>query len=95
MHQLYNTLVELDSNPQIKPSLAKSWEISSNGLIYTFHLRTDVYFHNNAIFTGGKGRLCTAQDVVMQEGKNFGRQPCGTGPFQMYLWQDGGSPDTP
>jgi oligopeptide transport system substrate-binding protein len=50
VHQLYNTLVELDTNLQIKPSVAKSWNISNDGLIYTFHLRKDIYFQDNPAF---------------------------------------------
>ncbi|MEJ7677276.1 MAG: ABC transporter substrate-binding protein [Segetibacter sp.] len=63
-HQLYNTLVETDSNLNIMPSLAKSWEISSDRLVYTFHLRTDVYFHDNEAFPKGKGRRMTAADIT-------------------------------
>src|SRR5215216_4999948 len=62
VHQLYNTLVEIDSNLNIVPSLAKSWEISTDRLLYTFHLRTNVYFQDNEVFTAGKGRKLTAQD---------------------------------
>jgi peptide/nickel transport system substrate-binding protein len=64
VHQLYNTLVEIDDQLHLKPSLAKNWEISSNQLEFTFHLRTDVYFHDNPVFKGGKGRLLNANDVV-------------------------------
>lgn len=34
-------LVRLGSNGEILPGVAKSWEVSSNGLTYTFHLRED------------------------------------------------------
>src|SRR6516165_9414720 len=44
VHQIYNTLVETDSNLNIAPSLAKSWDISTDRLTYTFHLRSDVFF---------------------------------------------------
>lgn len=64
VHQIYNTLVQTDSNLHIVPSLAKSWEISNDGRVYTFHLRTDVYFQDNPVFPGGKGRKMTAQDIV-------------------------------
>src|SRR5215210_8628413 len=63
-HQLYNTLVETDSNLNIAPSLAKSWEVSDNRLLYTFHLRSDVYFHDNAAFPRGKGKKMTADDIA-------------------------------
>ena len=64
VHQLYNTLVEVDENMQLKPSLAKSWDISPDNLTFTFHLRTDVFFHDDAAFANGKGRILTADDVV-------------------------------
>ncbi len=63
-HLLYNTLVQTDSNLNIVPSLAKSWEVSDSGRVFTFHLRTDVYFQDNPVFPEGKGRKMTAQDVV-------------------------------
>lgn len=61
---LYNTLVETDTALAIRPSVARSWEVSDDHLTYTFHLRTDVYFHDNEAFTGGKGRKLVAGDVV-------------------------------
>src|SRR5215813_6783997 len=64
IHQLYNTLVETDDALNIAPSLAYRWDISPDRKTYTFHLRTDVYFHDNDAFPGGKGRLFTASDVV-------------------------------
>ena len=55
VHQLYNTLVEVDQDLNTVPSLAKSWEISDDRLTYTFHLRNDVFFHNDDVFENGKG----------------------------------------
>lgn len=63
-NMLYNTLVSTNGNLALSPSLAKSWDISNDGLLYTFHLRTGVYFHDNEAFENGKGRLFTAHDVV-------------------------------
>ena len=42
VHQIYNTLVEVDSQLNIAPSLAKNWDISEDRTTYTFHLRNDV-----------------------------------------------------
>ncbi|MGG9972219.1 ABC transporter substrate-binding protein [Ferruginibacter sp. SUN002] len=64
VHQLYNTLLEIDSSLQLVPSLAKSWAISEDNLSIVFHLRTDVSFHNDPCFASGKGRLLNANDVV-------------------------------
>ena len=64
IHQLYNTLIEVDENMQLKSSLAKSWDIAPDNITFTFHLRRDVYFHDDAVFANGTGRLLTADDVV-------------------------------
>ncbi len=62
-HQLFNTLVEIDDSLHIVPSLVKSWEISADRLFYTFHLRTDVFFHDDPAFASGKGRKMNAEDL--------------------------------
>ena len=64
IHQIYNTLIETDSNLNLVPSLAKSWEVSPDRLTYTFHLRNDVLFQDNEVFPNGKGRRMVAEDVV-------------------------------
>ena len=64
IHQLYNTLIEIDEDMRLKPSLAKSWDIGADNVTFTFHLRTDVYFHDDAVFANGQGRQLTANDVV-------------------------------
>ncbi|HEX9511751.1 MAG TPA: ABC transporter substrate-binding protein [Puia sp.] len=64
IHQLYNTLVETDAALHFVPCLAKTWEVSADRKTWLFHLRTDVYFHDNDAFPGGKGRRMTAADIV-------------------------------
>lgn len=64
VNQLFNGLVQLDSNLLVQPCIAKSWEVSEDGMIYTFTLRNDVYFHDNVCFAEGKGRKVTSVDVV-------------------------------
>ncbi|WP_271425160.1 ABC transporter substrate-binding protein [Aequorivita sinensis] len=49
-NQLYNGLVQLDDSLNIKPDIAKRWTIDDSTNTYTFHLRTDVYFHQNRAF---------------------------------------------
>lgn len=63
VHQLYNTLVETDDELNMRPSLAARWDVSADRLVYIFHLRNDVFFHDNEAFPGGKGRKLTAYDV--------------------------------
>jgi len=63
VHQLYNTLVEVDSALHIRPSLAYRWEVDSGKTTYRFFLRDDVFFHDDPCFPGGKGRRMTAADL--------------------------------
>jgi oligopeptide transport system substrate-binding protein len=64
VHQIYNTLIETDDNLNMVPSLAKNWDVSADRKQYTFHLRTDVFFHDNDAFSNGKGRKLTATDIA-------------------------------
>ena len=64
VHQLYSTLVETDNQLRIVPCLAARWEVSSDRRTWTFHLRSDVFFHDDVAFPGGKGRRLVAGDIV-------------------------------
>lgn len=64
VHQLFNTLVEIDQNLDLAPSLARRWELSDDKKLYRFFLRDDVYFHDDPCFAEGKGRKLRAADVV-------------------------------
>ena len=46
VRSLYDTLVEPDMNGKIVPALAERWDVSSDQLTWTFHLRKGVTFHN-------------------------------------------------
>jgi oligopeptide transport system substrate-binding protein len=78
-HQLYNTLVETDSNLNIVASIAKSWEVDDEHLLYTFHLRKDVWFHDNEAFESGKGRRLTAEDVVYSLSRIINKSTASSG----------------
>jgi ABC-type transport system substrate-binding protein len=79
VHQVYNTLVEIDDSLHIVPSLASSWEVSEDRLTYLFHLRTDVFFHNDDAFAAGKGRKMTASDVVYSLARIIDKQVASPG----------------
>ncbi len=62
--QLYNGLVRLDENLEVQPCIAKSWEISPDGVSYTFHLRNDVRFHRHPLLGPDSTRCVKAHDFV-------------------------------
>lgn len=47
---LYEPLVRYGLDGTIQPALAESWQISEDGLTWTFNLRQDVTFHDGAPF---------------------------------------------
>ncbi|MBO4739440.1 MAG: hypothetical protein J5606_07770, partial [Bacteroidales bacterium] len=63
-NQLFNSLVQLDSQLQIQPCLATNWDISADGKVYRFYLRNDVFFHETDFFRFPQKRKMTAKDVV-------------------------------
>ncbi len=63
-NQLYNGLVQLSDSLTIEPCIARSWDISDSGKIYTFHLRQDVYFHPDILFGPSETRTVKAHDVL-------------------------------
>lgn len=63
-NQLFNGLVQLDSDLNILPSIAKDWTISEDGKTYTFNLRNDVYFHKHKLFGEDSTRTVVANDFT-------------------------------
>jgi oligopeptide transport system substrate-binding protein len=64
VNQLFNGLVQMDDNLTVEPAIARKFGVSNDGLEYTFNLRGDVLFHDNACFKDGKGRKVVASDFV-------------------------------
>jgi peptide/nickel transport system substrate-binding protein/oligopeptide transport system substrate-binding protein len=54
--QLFDGLVQFDADLNVVPGIAKFWEASHDGLVWTFHLRQGVKFHH--------GREVNADDFV-------------------------------
>lgn len=44
--QIYEPLVKVEEDGSVTPILAEDWEISEDGLTYTFNIRQGVKFHN-------------------------------------------------
>jgi peptide/nickel transport system substrate-binding protein len=56
LENVFDTLVAPDANLEMKPALAERWQVSPDQLVWTFHLRRGVTFHDGAPFS--------ADDVV-------------------------------
>lgn len=52
----FEGLLTMDRNGDLRPALATGWDVSKDGLTYTFNLRRGVLFHN--------GKEMTAEDVI-------------------------------
>jgi peptide/nickel transport system substrate-binding protein len=53
---VFSGLLRLDERGQLQSDLADSWEVSPDGLVYTFRLRPNARWHDN--------RPVTAEDVI-------------------------------
>ncbi len=49
-NQIFNSLVQFDDSLHVQPDIAKHWQITEDGLTYTFTLRDDVFFHKHKLF---------------------------------------------
>ncbi|MDR3160767.1 MAG: nickel ABC transporter substrate-binding protein [Spirochaetaceae bacterium] len=54
---VYESLVRLKDDGTIGPALAESWDISPDGMVYTFHLRQDVQFSDGEPFNAAAAAL--------------------------------------
>ncbi len=77
---VYNRLVEFErGETRVVPGLAERWDVSGDGLEYTFHLRRGVKFHKTPFFT--PTREFNAQDVLF----SFERQRQKDHPWHRYM----------
>ena len=53
---IYEGLVKVNRHGEFLPGLAEQWKVSADGLVYTFHLRKGVRFHNGEAFDAGVAR---------------------------------------
>ena len=81
---IFSGLVMLDSDLQVQPDLAAGWEISDDGLLYTFYLQPHAQFHD--------GRPLTADDIVYSWERAADPQT-GSDTVQTYLGNIAGVPE--
>jgi len=89
---IFEGLTRFSSDGSVGPGLAESWEISEDGLTYTFTLRSGVKFHDgtdldatDVTFSLDRAR---AEDSVNAQKALFAN-PVGTGAFTFAEWKQG------
>ena len=63
---IFNGLVRLDEEQVAVPALAEDWDISEDGLTYTFYLREGVTFHDGSEFTSADVKY-TFDEILNEE----------------------------
>ncbi|WP_295807406.1 ABC transporter substrate-binding protein [uncultured Nitratireductor sp.] len=63
--QIYEGLLRYDEKLQPMPQLAKSWEVSEDGLTYTFKLHDNIKWHDGEPFTSAD--VVFSADVFLRE----------------------------
>ena len=72
MATIYNRLVEYaPGSVKIVPGLAESWDISDDGLNYTFHLRHGFTFHDGTVFDANALKLVFDRSEERRVGKEW------------------------
>ncbi len=77
INQIFDGLLRFDGSLNIVPCVADLWEVSPDGLVYTFHLKPGVRFHD--------GSEVTADDVVYSFSRIFKLPPESTTLAREYL----------
>ena len=78
--QIFETLVSLQpGSTELEPGLAKSWEISDDGLTYTFELQEGVTFHDGEPFN--------AEAVCANFDRWYNFEGSFQNPSASYYWQ--------
>ena len=69
---VYDSLLKYEGTPsEIKPWLAESWEVSEDGLVYTFHLAKNVKFQNGDPLTAEAVRWTFERTLAMEQGPSW------------------------
>ena len=85
---LYETLVTYaEGSTEIRPLLARRWEVSEDGRRWTFHLRTDVRFHDGTPFDAAAMHFSLGRQFFPDH--PYHKPPAGTYKY----WKDMGMDD--
>src|SRR5664280_1589851 len=99
LYNVYETLVKMDSDGNIKPLLAVRWDVSSDHTSYTFTLQQGAKFASGtAVVTLSQpsnawlySMTSTAGMIVDPASTDMATKPMGSGPFAFSAWTKGDS----
>ena len=81
--QIYDTLIYRDrESRKFVPGLASDWQVSPDGLVYTFDLRQDVVFHDGSAFTAESVARNIERIFHPESGSSLARELLG--PLQQF-----------
>ncbi|TNF46709.1 MAG: peptide ABC transporter substrate-binding protein [Bacteroidetes bacterium] len=88
--QVVEGLISIDPKTlKIVPQIAKGWEISNDGLMYTFSIRENVLFHPHELLVSEKDRKLTLDDIVKSVEKSCSPGQNGDAPHAFnFLFKD-------
>ncbi len=69
---IYNALLQLGDDGQLEPDLAEDYEITDDGLTWTFYLRDDVQFHDGTDFNAQAVKEVYERQFAEELGLAFG-----------------------
>ncbi|MFQ5998908.1 MAG: ABC transporter substrate-binding protein, partial [Candidatus Bathyarchaeia archaeon] len=62
--RIFSSLLQYDTDYTPKPDLAETWEISEDGLVYTFHLVRNAFFHDGVAVTSADVKFSIEEVVI-------------------------------
>lgn len=68
---LFDPLVSADTKGNVIPHVAESWDVSSDGLAYTFYLRPGIKFHDGSELTAEDVKFSMDRMLTIGEGISY------------------------
>ena len=68
---LFDPLVSADTKGNVIPHVAESWDVASDGLTYTFHLRSGIKFHDGSELTAEDVKFSMDRMITIGEGISY------------------------
>jgi len=83
INQIFNGLLQMDENLNVKPCIAESYTVSEDALTYSFKLRNDAYFHKHKLFGKDSTRVANAKDFEYSFNRLTDKQVASPGRWVM------------